>query len=94
MEKLYFKNEDALNCYPLEDHLEEAKEDGLLDITLMEAIPDDGTSEYIWCQIYDCVQKCECSKKYCTRYESKSGRGKCANKGSLYFHGEKVKFNV
>lgn len=73
-EKFYFKNEDATNCYPLEYHLKEAKDDVLKEITLTEAIPDDGTEDYVWCQIYDCVQKSDCSKSVCPRYESKSGR--------------------
>lgn len=93
-ETLYFENEDALNCYALEYHLRDAKLEYLKEITLMEAIPDDGTNDFIWCHIYDCVQKSDCSKSMCPRYESKSGRGKCSNKGNLYLHGEKIKFDV
>lgn len=38
-EKLYFKNEDDNFCCPLEDHINEAKENGLDEIELIEAIP-------------------------------------------------------
>lgn len=93
-DKLYFENEDALNCYPLEDHLQDAKLEGLKSVTIMEAIPDDGTNDYVWCTIYDAVEKSNCTKSQCSRYESKSGRGKCSNKGNLYLHGEKITFDT
>ncbi len=35
--QLYFKDVDSENCYPLEDHLEEAREAGLKKITLLRA---------------------------------------------------------
>lgn len=91
---MYFENEDALNCYDLQEHLKDARIEQLEKVTLMEAIPDDGTNDFIWCHIYDCVQKSDCSKSVCSAYESKSGRGKCANKGNLYLHGEKITFDV
>ncbi len=94
MEKLYFRDEDSNHCYSLEEHLREAKQDDLKDVELIEAIPDDGTSDYIWCHVLDAVEKSQCSKKCCSYYESKSGRGRCDNKGSLYLHGEKKTFKV
>lgn len=36
--KLYFENEDANICYSLQYHLERAKEEGLKEIELFEAI--------------------------------------------------------
>lgn len=35
-QKLYFENEDANICYPLQHHLERAKEEGLKEIELFE----------------------------------------------------------
>lgn len=94
-DKLYFKNEDSEICETLEDLLNEAKQDELIEITLVEAEIDDGTTDMIWCMHHgECVEKSECKKSLCSHYESKSGRGKCSNKGQLYLHGESVKFNV
>ncbi|MBG0514073.1 hypothetical protein [Elizabethkingia meningoseptica] len=93
--KLYFQDVDSTFCYPLEDHLKEAKEEGLTNITLVEAIPDNKTSEYIWCSYYgESGEKNECRKTYCSRYSSKSGRGVCQHRGKLYLHGESVEFKV
>lgn len=94
VEKLYFENEDSISCMGIENFLHDAKLEGLTEITVIEAIPDNGTSDYIWCQIYDCVQKDDCRKSVCSAYKSKSGRGKCENKGNLYLHGNKVTFST
>ena len=37
-QKLYFKNKDSNICYPLQFHLERAKEEGLKEIELFEGI--------------------------------------------------------
>lgn len=93
--KLYFQDIGSTFCYPLEDHLKEAKEEGLTSVMLVEAIPDDGTSGHIWCMHYgDTVEKHECKKADCSSYSSKSGRGVCENRGDLYLHGETVEFKV
>lgn len=94
-EKLYFRTIDDTACYPLKTHLEDAQYEELEKITLVEAIPDDGTVAFVWCMEYaDSVEKNECSKKHCIYYKSKSGRGKCQNKGNLFLHGEEVTFDV
>lgn len=93
--KLYFENIDATFCQPLESFIADAKSEGLEEIILVEAIPDTETKDYIWCTHYgEVVEKSECTKKACTYYESKSGRGVCSNRGNLYLHGEEVKFNL
>ncbi|MFH6944589.1 hypothetical protein [Flavobacterium sp. FlaQc-50] len=92
--KLYFRNVDSTNCETIEDILHDAKLDELTEITVLEADPDNDTADHIWCNIYDAVSKCDCKKSLCSAYESKSGRGKCKNKGNLYFHGDEVTFNV
>jgi hypothetical protein len=50
-EKLYFKNEKSTHCYPLEDHINETKEEGLTEIELIEAIPSKEKGAY-WCAHY------------------------------------------
>lgn len=94
-EKLYFRDIDSTHCEPLVGLICEAEYDGLEKITLVEAIPDDGTSEFIWCvQHGECVERHDCKKALCSYYESKSGRGVCSNRGQLYFHGNEVVFDV
>lgn len=92
--KLYFENIDSIHCYKLEYHLHDAQFEGLEEITLVEALPDD-MKEFIWCTYYgDVVERNECKKSECPHYESKSGRGVCSNRGKLYRHGEEVTFKV
>lgn len=93
-EKLYFLNEDANLCYPLDYFLSDAKEDGLKEIELMEAIPDK-RKDFIWCTNFvEVVEANLCKKAECSYYQSRSGRGVCSYRGSLYTHGDKVKFDV
>lgn len=94
-EKLYFKDIDSTTCSSLSDMLNDARLDGLETITLVEAIPDNGTTDMIWCTYNgEVVEKSECKKSLCSYYSSKSGRGTCANRGNLYLHGEEIVFNV
>ncbi len=94
-EKLYFRSVDDTECYNLECHLDDARIEELTKITLIEAIPDDGTLDVVWCTYYgECIDKSECKKTFCSHYSSKSGRGKCEHRGNLYLHGEKVEFDV
>jgi len=92
--KLYFRNEDSTNVETIEDILHDARLDELTEVSVLEADLDNDTSEYIWCQLYDCVERSNCKKSLCSSYESASGRGKCKNKGNLYFHGNEVTFKV
>lgn len=93
--KLYFRDEDSTHCQSLEAHIQDAQFEELTEIELMEANPDDGKSGFIWCTEYgDTVDRGECKKSLCSHYHSKSGRGVCSNRGNLYWHGEKVKFDV
>lgn len=94
-QKLYFRNIDDTFCQPLQPLLDEAKFDGLKNLTLIEAVPDNNNPDFIWCSHYgDCVERQDCVKSYCTHYESKSGRGVCSNRGHLYQHGEEVNFKI
>lgn len=94
-EKLYFKNIDSTHCMPLEAFVDDAKDDELEELTLLEAIPDNDNTDYVWCsQSGEVTEKYMCKKSECTSYESKSGRGVCSNRGNLYRHGEEVTFKV
>ena len=94
-DKLYFEDIDATLCEPLEGFLNDARLEGLKEITLVEAIPDNDNPDYIWCTHYgECIERSICRKAECDHYESKSGRGKCNHLGILYQHGEEVKFII
>lgn len=95
MKKYYFLNIDDTHCYLLEDRLNDARIEGLKEVSLIEAIPDNNNPDAIWCTHYgEAVDRDQCKKIFCSHYESKSGRGKCTNKGSLYTFGEEFIFNV
>lgn len=93
--KLYFGNEDSNNCYCLEDHINEAKEDGLNEVELIEAVQDDSVKHFCWCTyLGDCIERSECSKKFCDMYKKPEKGNACANRGQFYSFGEKVRFDV
>jgi len=94
-EKLYFKSIDDTFCSSLESFINDARLEGLAEITIVEAVPDNDNVDYIWCSQHgECVEKYLCKKSLCESYESKSGRGVCINRGHLYSHGEEVTFAV
>ena len=92
-QKLYFENEDANICYPLQYHLERAKEEELKEIELFEAIAST-EKDYIWCSELETVgDKSECNN-YCPYYKV-SGESKiCDFRGNLMYFGKQVKFKV
>lgn len=91
--KLYFKNEDATKCYPLAFHIKNAKDDGLEEIELFEAYPDDD-KEFVYCKVIQkvCIAK-DCTE-HCEDFTLHSREGKCIHTGLLMAHGDKVKFKV
>lgn len=94
-EKLYFLNIDDTNCWSLSERLNDARLEGLTEITLVEANLDNNNPDYIYCSHYGEVgEKNDCKKSVCPAYDSKSGRGKCKHRGNLYSHGEEVTFKV
>ncbi len=94
-QKLYFRDIDDTNCYPLSDRLNDAKIEELTEITLIEADTDKDNPDYVWCGLAgECAERQHCKKSYCWEYESKSGRGVCKHRGDLYTHGKEVKFKV
>lgn len=94
-DKLYFKTIDENICIPLEEHLHGAKLEGLEEITLIEAIPDNDNPDYVWCTHFGGVEERHtCKKSHCEAYNSKSGRGVCSHRGKLYEYGEEVTFKT
>jgi hypothetical protein len=94
-QKLYFSSIDDTSCYTLADRLNDAKLEGLDEVTLIEAIPDNSNPDYIWCGHQGEVGEREgCKKAICPFYKSKSGRGVCKHRGNLYQHGEEATFKV
>ena len=94
-EKLYFRSIDETFCSALEGFIVDAKNDGLKEITLIEAIPDNDNTDSIWCTHEgEVTERDMCKKAECEFYSSKSGRGKCMHRGNLFNYGEEVKFDL
>jgi hypothetical protein len=97
LDRRYFANENAEECYALKYHLDEARAEGLTEVTLMEAVPDFDNPYYIYCTSSGEVgEKRDCSKINCDGYEprGKSHGGPCKYRGHLYEHGDKKTFKV
>ena len=95
---LYFRNQDSETCHDLDFHLEEAREEGLQEIELFEAIPDKDKS-YFWCKSFSEVcgigPDFEPCGKSCEDYAPRNGKsGICKHKTHCYTHGNTVNFNV
>jgi len=94
-QKLYFDSIDSEMCEPLEYKFTMARIEELKSITVIEAVLDTETNDFIWCTHFGTiVDKGECKKTECASYNSKSGRGVCSERGKLYSHGEEVTFDV
>lgn len=94
-EKLYFASIDDTFCQPLEYFIHDAKIESRKEIRLIEAIPDNNNPDYVWCmQMGEVAERGLCRKSECSYYQSKSGRGVCSNRGSLYEHGDEVTFKI
>ena len=94
--ELYFKGKDSEMCYPLQDHINEAKEDGLTEITLIKAVPDLSDNGYKWCSYAGAmVENWECRKAYCTDYRPRGKNGgPCKHRSRFYTHGDKETFKI
>lgn len=93
-QKLYFENEDSQICYPLSYHIENAKEEGITEIELFEAVTDKVNKDIIWCSHLDTTgEKSECNK-ICPYYELPDKGKICKLRGKLMECGDKIKFNV
>jgi len=88
--QFYFENEDADRCY-LEEHFQQQMQDeGLTEITVLEAHKST-EKEYIYCAcIGECGESSECGKE-CDCYEPRNGKnGCCRHRRTLYEHGKEV----
>ena len=93
--QLYFKDENSKYAYPLSYFIGEAKEEGLEEITLIEAIPDNDNPDYIYCKLVgEAGDRSECRKSQCKFYKSKSGRGVCVHRGNICDFGEERKIKI
>ena len=93
-EKLYFENEDSEICYPLSYHIDNAREEGLKEIELFEAIPDTTNKDIIWCSELETTgEKAECNKT-CPYYIAPEKGRICKRRGKLMEWGESFKFSV
>ena len=93
--KLYFPEFDDEHCYPLEHHIEKAKEDSQKDIVLFEATKYKET-EYVFCkEFFEWGEKDGCGK-ICDKYAPRNGKsGICKHWSNVaYAQGEKVIYNI
>lgn len=93
--KLYFRNENSSFCSDLESFKIDAKHEGLKEIELVQAIPDNGSSDLVFCLYHgDVEEKQLCKKSNCSHYLSERGKRKCEHKGKLFLYGDKVKIKI
>ncbi|MCX6232719.1 MAG: hypothetical protein NTZ33_14370 [Bacteroidetes bacterium] len=98
MKKMYFKNEDSEMAHPIKTLLEEAKEEGLTEITVCEAVISTD-KEYFFCraagEVCQINMYCVPCGKECEDYEPCNGKsGRCKHKGKIYDWGEEKTFKV
>jgi len=95
MPKFYFQTEHSEMCYSLAYHLDNAKDEGLTEIELFEAVPmkDD---KFFWCRAVDQIAEHGSCGKSCEEYDPCNRKsGKCRFKQNTMFeHGKKVKFQI
>lgn len=90
--QLYFEKEDSEICYPESYFQDIMKAEGLTEIEVFEAIPEEYDSGYRYCKNFCIViEKWSCSKADCKNYSPINGKsGCCKYIGRLYEYGEKV----
>jgi len=93
--KIYFKEIDSEMCYSLEYHIQEARIEGIKQIELFEAIPDNIKGMF-WCREYSEVTETGYCGKQCPSYNPRNGKsGMCRfRSNTLYSHGEKVTIKI
>lgn len=90
--KLYFENEDANTAHSENYFQEQMKEEGITEMTVIEAIPIPySKADYVWCnEVEECYEKSECGKR-CATYKPNNGKnGKCEFRGQYCEFGEEV----
>ena len=92
--KYYFRSTESEMCYSLEYHLVDAKDEGLKEIELFEAMPEkiDGM---FFCRAVGEITEAPFCGKQCDDYEPKNGKsGMCKHKSNFWVPGEKKTFKV
>ena len=94
--KYYFENEDSDHCYTEEYFQDKMKEDELIEISVMEAVPVKiSISEYIYCKEYGEVGERSVCGKECRYYTPRNRKnGMCKHRGRLFDHGEEIILKV
>lgn len=92
--KYYFRSTESEMCYSLDYHLAEAKDKGLKEIELFEAIPEKVDGMF-WCNsVNEMSEDGNCGKQ-CFEYKPKNGQsGMCQHKRNFWMPGEKKTFKV
>lgn len=93
--KLYFAARDSEICYPLQYHIETARDNDLNEIELFEA-NHVKIESYGFCRAFDAViEKGDCGKS-CPNYTPRNGRfGVCKFRSNNFYEpGKSVKFIV
>lgn len=93
--KFYFRTEDDQWCYSLKEHLADAKDEGLTEIELFEAVPENVDGMFLCRAVDEYAEEGYCGK-LCEKYAPKNGKsGMCKHKcNKFYAHGEKAVFKV
>lgn len=95
--KLYFKNEDESTAHSEEYFQEEMKEEGMTEMTVMEAIPiPHSKSDYVYCTELDWgMNKNECGKSRCELYKPRNGKsGRCEFRGQYCEFGKEITLKI
>lgn len=94
-EQLYFRTEDSETCHSLEYHLDDARAEGLTEITLLKAEKPPHDYGYVWCSLWDAVEHDQCGKRQCDSWKPRrDGKRGCEHKGRICVHGESETFKV
>lgn len=93
-EQLFFRDEDSTTCHSLGHHLVEAAAEGLTEVRLHEAVPDD-SKDHFWCRAFGEVlitEDADCGRG-CSMYDPMNKiSGKCSHKAKCHTWGEKRTF--
>ena len=91
--KYYFRNINDEICYTLDYHLSDAKDEGLKEIELFEAIPEKVEGFY-YCKAVEAPAEKDFCGKNCEDYIPRNGKnGMCRHKARFFFTpGNKITF--
>lgn len=92
--KFYFRTLDDEVCYHLENHMDDAKDEGLAYIELYQAQRENVNGMFYCTAVNECTEEGMCGK-ICDDYSPKNGKsGICRHKAKFYTAGKKVRLKV